>query len=184
LFLTAGDQYQEAEQQWCEHSHVGTMFSDRVARQRAGALRDPAGQGVPSGCANIPLVNSLEQLVFTWHVSTGVMAEGQSLSALPLLSSPSSSWYLHSMLRNGWWQRVSRCPCCHCCHPPRAAGICTACFGTGGGRGSVVVHVAIVVIPLEQLVFAQHAPELVVAQGQQLGGFALIILGLLHRLLE
>ena len=54
----------------------------------------------------------------------------------------------------------------------------------GDGSGSVVVRIAIVVIPVEQLVFTQHAPELVVAQGQQLGGFALIILGLLHRLLE
>ncbi len=41
-----------------------------------------------------------------------------------------------------------------------------------------------IVVTVQQLVFAQHAAELVIAQGQQLGGFALIILGLLQRLLE
>lgn len=56
--------------------------------------------------------------------------------------------------------------------------------GQDADPGSGIVGIVIVAIPLEQLVLAQHSPELVVAQGQQIGRFALIILGLLHRLLE
>ncbi|MNF77814.1 hypothetical protein D3C84_599670 [compost metagenome] len=99
LFLTAGDQDQETEQQWFEHSHYGTMFSCRVARRGAGALQEPAGQGLPL-LGSVAIAVTIQPRACAQHAPKSVMAQDQSLSALPLLSSPSSSWYLRSMPRN------------------------------------------------------------------------------------
>ncbi|MNG99152.1 hypothetical protein D3C79_583170 [compost metagenome] len=99
LFLTAGDQDQETEQQWFEHSHYGTMFSCRVARRGAGALQEPAGQGLPL-LGSVGIAVTIQPRACAQHAPKSVMAQDQSLSALPLLSSPSSSWYLRSMPRN------------------------------------------------------------------------------------